>query len=152
MSKSHPVTHNRVTDIYKQNYPNVTGAGLEWVNAHLAYLNRSIALNSNDTYWSQVGNLFMLMHGIAHGFTARATELNQTGLHFRDIFLLNFAIEYGDVESIPSDKRRRGPSLENQHCSALIKVTPDDLFVAHDTWDAYLGSVRQYKTYVMPCA
>ena len=143
------LTHERLTYIYNQNVPTVTGDGLLWVNEHLAYLNSSIYLHANDTYWAQVGNLFMLMHGIAQGYSARANELQLPGLHFRDIFLLNFAIEYFDVENIPPLSRKK-LSIENQHCSALIKVTPEDLFVSHDTWDIYNGTIRQYKTYAMP--
>jgi hypothetical protein len=34
------------------------------------------------------------------------------------------------------------------HCSALVKVTQDDLFFAHDTWSGFSGlGVRVYKTY-----
>lgn len=35
----------------------------------------------------------------------------------------------------------------NAHCSALIKATDSELFMAHDTWSGYNTMLRQYKTY-----
>ncbi len=142
------LTSERIENVHRQVAPNVTGDGLDWVNEHLVFLNSSIALYSNNTNWAQVGLLFMLMHGIADGYSARAGERGVQPLSFRDIFLMNFAIEYSDVANIQKSSRRHF-SLLDQHCSALIKVTSEDIIVAHDTWDDYSGTIRQYKTYAM---
>lgn len=37
--------------------------------------------------------------------------------------------------------------LRQGHCSGYIRITPDDLFMAHDTWTPYNNMNRQYKVY-----
>jgi hypothetical protein len=95
-----------------------------------------------------VYNILRQIEGLAHGFTA-ATG---TKVSFRDLFFFSFQSEIGDVDLATSlsgaKKHKRSLSSWMSHCSALIKVTHDDLFVAHDTWNVFMGmAVRVYKVY-----
>jgi len=44
-------------------------------------------------------------------------------------------------------RHRQRASTRGLHCSALVKVTVDDIFFAHDTWSTYNNMLRQFKTY-----
>lgn len=73
----------------------------------------------------------------------------------------NFWLESGDSEMAEMAQRfsRRMAALSAstdvapwsvlppRRCSALIKLTANDLFVSHDTWSSYEVMLRQYKTY-----
>lgn len=69
---------------------------------------------------------------------------------------MSYQPEIGDVETYLSTKNpnfrgfnavpRPRPNMR-QHCSAFIRPTGADLFMAHDTWGNYNGMLRQYKTY-----
>ena len=58
----------------------------------------------------------------------------------------------GDIEDLESALRKTsGPEkmLGNGHCSALIKVLPNqqDLYVSQDTWTGYNNMLRILKKY-----
>jgi hypothetical protein len=44
------------------------------------------------------------------------------------------------------------PSIQNTHCSAFIRVTPDlqELYSGHTTWADYYNMVRVFKNYDFP--
>eukprot|EP00331_Platyophrya_macrostoma_P027556 CAMPEP_0176442472 /NCGR_PEP_ID=MMETSP0127-20121128/21834_1 /TAXON_ID=938130 /ORGANISM="Platyophrya macrostoma, Strain WH" /LENGTH=565 /DNA_ID=CAMNT_0017827489 /DNA_START=99 /DNA_END=1796 /DNA_ORIENTATION=- len=122
-----------------------------WVDEHIAFMRAQVAANKvEDRFWNQVGKLIRQMEGIADGY------FQKTGspLSFRQVFLANFGSEVGDVQTALEVQQDRPVSRSiaalaaSMHCSALIKVTPDDLFVAHDTWDSFTGlTIRVYKVY-----
>lgn len=163
------VTHQRIDLVYNSQGPfNLTPAAETWFQEHLMYMQTQSQLQ-NSSFWVQVGNLFALMQGIADGYSARAAELGSRTLSMTDIFRLNFAVEAPDVETATgggdgssmlrrrrkqkqpsSDKSSSQNIFPDQHCSALVAVTPNDIFFSHDTWDAYIGTIRMYKTYTMP--
>ncbi|CUG06600.1 lysosomal endosomal membrane protein p68, putative [Bodo saltans] len=127
-----------------------------------------------SAFWTQLGNLVAQMEGIAAGYMQyvvdhhRVGAENQPNLTFTEIFLLNFNNELGDifnvvnVSSFESEvfapKQRTAVSAKhdnklmpfknkNLHCSALVKVTSNDIFFSHVTWGGYNTMVRQYKVY-----
>ncbi len=85
-----------------------------------------------------------------------------------DLFLMNFDDEIIDVNqsnpvwinptcpapSVRQQQRQlqhfaQAPAGlgSDEHCSALIKATPNDLLVTHTTWASFRTMLRQYKTY-----
>jgi hypothetical protein len=159
------VTHDRIDFVYdSMGIYDLSPKAQAWVNEHIAYMELQSSLQ-NSSFWVQVSNLLALMQGIADGYSARAEELGTRKLNFTQIFYLNFNIEYPDVETAVNDELNEGVHFRStekfreqmnkrqyrdQHCSALIKVTADDLFVSHDTWDIFENTIRMFKTYVMP--
>lgn len=123
----------------------------EWIDEHLSFMD-SQANNANDAYGQQLGNMLALLDGIVDGYNARVGKedefLNRTWL-----FYLNFQVEVEDVvraklpEWTLAKLRRKAPTLTNLHCSALIKVTRDDIYFSHATWNSFNSMLRQYKTY-----
>lgn len=76
---------------------------------------------------------------------ARPSEMNLNGQSFVPLEksrMLRARLGNGDVEK---GFQRRG---YGSHCSALVRVTSDDYYYAHDTWSAYSSlAPRQFKTY-----
>ena len=131
----------------------------KWVLEHIDYMNATSQARSEEPFWLQVKLLLAMLRGLTDGY--RAANLDTGSLRpaytFYDIFLLNFGNDLGDVltatnmtdpnmTSLNVDRERRSSV---QHCSALVKVTADDIYFSHVTWGGYNTMVRQYKTYVM---
>ena len=110
----------------------------------------------------QIQQVDGIYDGYVAGFNAAGSSrpANVTMLSPLDIYLISYMNEIDNVlDKFSNDRRRRrattGPKPFNSsslHCSALMKLTSDDLFFAHDTWSGFNTMIRQYKTYVMPQA
>eukprot|EP00672_Neobodo_designis_P000330 CAMPEP_0174883008 /NCGR_PEP_ID=MMETSP1114-20130205/85050_1 /TAXON_ID=312471 /ORGANISM="Neobodo designis, Strain CCAP 1951/1" /LENGTH=649 /DNA_ID=CAMNT_0016118409 /DNA_START=46 /DNA_END=1995 /DNA_ORIENTATION=+ len=94
--------------------------------------------------------------GYVAGYIAAGRPTNITQLSWQDIYLVSYMEELDNVLSKYS--LRGSPRLSQKqkilnnpalHCSALMKLTSDDLFFAHDTWSGFNTMLRQYKTYEM---
>jgi len=128
----------------------------QWVVDHLAYMKQmSEALRATDKFWAVVGDQLSYLDGMADGVNANtaartAGDKNVTSF---ELFLINFGDEIGDVQTAVNVQSGRTPkgfmqSWKPSHCSALIKVTHDDLYMAHDTWSGFEGmAYRMYKVY-----
>ena len=134
--------------------PGASASAAKWVDAHLAFMRNEVEQKSgNDDMWRTVGYILQQLQGIADGYLASNPVPNRQ-LSFLDLFMINFAAEIGDVEQAVSSSR----SVSNagqvpwaqraSHCSALVKWTDDDLYVAHDTWSGYSSmTYRMFKVY-----
>jgi hypothetical protein len=141
------------------------GATGQWVTDHIAYMqNKSKELREVEQFWARVDDMLSFMEGIAAGASAAAPN-GSGNITFVDVFMLNFAgTELPDVETAVAVQGQLGGSMFHNklakkgglfrkkgvptHCSALIRVTPTDLYVAQDTWDVYTSSVyRIHKVY-----
>ncbi|CUG06690.1 phospholipase B-like protein, putative [Bodo saltans] len=152
-------------------------AVLDWVERHIAYMNSKATENMRAGYpnpfWTQVGNLLAQIEGMAAGYNVSLVERgligpSQPNLTFTDFFLLNFNNELSEVYNLlnvsssdmaaTSTKQRTTRSQSspdkllpfknrNLHCSALVKVTDEDIFFSHDSWNSYSSMMRQYKVY-----
>lgn len=125
-----------------------TDASNKWVDEHLHFLRKSInEYKETDPFWDRIGKIFAQMEGIADGYSTASG----TGITFKQVFLNNFGNEIGDVVTATNLMEGKIPDsnvVKQTHCSALIKVTSDDLFVAHDTWSGFSGlGIRVYKVY-----
>jgi hypothetical protein len=129
---------------------NLSACAGAWMATHLAHIEAMVAAGADDAYWRQVGCLLEQMRGLADGYRAVPGASPMT---FHDVFYQNFGVEFGNVFGIcgmqsgtPAAAHGRMPpgalltDERDSHCSGLVRVTADDLFVAHDTW----GSFEQY--------
>lgn len=122
----------------------------QWLNSHIDYMQTAIRTNSSQAFYRQLGKLFQQLQGIVDGFTARAKASGEAGTTLRDVFALNFGEEVGDVEGYVKyfGNARNVPRVRPaRHCSALIKITADDLFMSHTTWSSFQSMRRMYKVY-----
>ena len=139
---------------------NFTGETREWIDRHIAFMYRGAfgtPANANSPYWAQVGKVLLQIEGLQAGYTARQAlaAAPKPPLAFLDVFLLSFFDETADVERstylsrgapIPEAVQRRLKEM-GEHCSALIKLVPKDIFVSHATWNSLSGLLRTFKTY-----
>ncbi|CUG90165.1 lysosomal endosomal membrane protein, putative [Bodo saltans] len=158
------VTAAKMEIFYNNNNYNCTPEETTWINAHLSYVQNMIIIYTSGTmlsnttpealFWRQVGNQWMQLQGLADGLSAHGVP----GIAFADIFRFNFRYEIGDIANavnpppvLGKDETavddHRFPLLRDLHCSALVKITSNDLFFSHDTWSGFTHMIRQYKVY-----
>jgi hypothetical protein len=132
----------------------------DWINAHLAVM-KTLAAAGKTPEDVQLGKLLQQLQGITDGFAAaKREELSSTTIMEFDLlhmFLISFQTEIYAVQKAANPAAAKKPAatraartrdaMRNQHCSALVKLTADDLFMGHDTWGDYSTMLRQYKTY-----
>lgn len=133
-------------------------------NTTLAYATTMIHWNlkmikdrkSYDDFWHQVGLTYHHLQGIFEGYQAFAPE--DEPLTWMDIFILNSVGDWGDWDRTANPPTpplsTDSPPLpyldgmnRGDHCSALIKVTEDNLFFGHGTWDSFCNMLRIFKLY-----
>ena len=123
-----------------------TGPTGAWLSKHIAYMNeRSSHLASSSKFWNSVKLQLAQVQGVADGAAAKL----KVPVSFTQAFLLSFGPELGDVQTAVANQTNKfRQRWKPSHCSAMIRVTHDDLYVAHDTWDVFEGmAYRQYKVY-----
>eukprot|EP01084_Bolivina_argentea_P267267 453632_1 len=141
-----------------------------FITAQRDYIKKTAAQKINDTlttvedltYWKSVQNSVNQIQGMIDGYKSVLTDKSPQYLSEMQIYAIGFNFELADVQNAvnlqaataaPATTTAAPTSTEvelggrNQHCSALIKVTDDELFMAHDTWSQYNAMLRQYKTY-----
>ncbi|KAN0012252.1 hypothetical protein ACTFIU_007550 [Dictyostelium citrinum] len=135
---------------------------INWAKENILYMNQQIELNPNDPYWINVNLVLLQLNGLANGYSD-ANQITDRQLSLMDFILLNMDIEIGDImnslnnKSSPSsfyqskqqNKIKSHVFNNNEHCSALIKLTDDlsELYTGHTTWSAYYQMVRMIKSY-----
>lgn len=148
---------------------------MAFVQNHYDYLTEkgskfdpSIVTAESTNATIQVGLYMNHLQGLYDGYMRRWLERGSPvaeQLTLLDMFMVNLQPELGDIvtaTSTPSSMRgiqggegddfRSTASLDINkqrvdHCSALIRPTHDDLYLAHATWSGYNTMFRQYKTY-----
>jgi hypothetical protein len=125
---------------------------------------------------SQLEKIWAQLEGLQEGYAgylqlfpnvAGSSGTIPQPLGFFELFLISFQSEFWDVMNYLNAINMTTPRTEAQlksfasslpqnhadHCSGLIKPVVDkngnvvDLFVSHDTWNAFNAMLRQYKTY-----
>lgn len=156
------LTQERILDTLKNTFwgdgglekvLNKSPDAVKWIDSHISFMEHE--LNASDEYKQQLQNMFALMDGIVDGYNHRVEKqsefLNRTWL-----FYLNLQEEIGNiVESVMSHddfaklQKEMPRFLFDLHCSALVKITKQDIFFSHVTWNSFNTMLRQYKTYKM---
>ena len=157
------LTHDRISMFYI-NTAAATNATFapntkyhNFLQEHLQFLETLTSAVPCDEYCEWLGCLMQQVKGIAHGYAAnRSTD--DLLLTESDIFFLNFMWDAMDIATAVASSEdlkmyERFPFLDprqedGDHCSALVRNTGDDLWMAHVSWNHFPSMLRQYKTYI----
>ncbi|EAL64426.1 phospholipase B-like protein [Dictyostelium discoideum AX4] len=128
---------------------------ISWAKENILYMNQQIQLNQNDPYWINVNLVLQQLNGLTNGYSD-ANQNPDRQLSLMDFILLNMNVEIYDImNSLKNNsssfyQQPNNNSFDNnQHCSALIKLTDDltELYTGHTTWSDYYQMVRMIKSY-----
>lgn len=122
---------------------------IHWIKKHIKWILENSNSNKNkDEFWKNVNYIMRQLRGFTKGYNHVAPENEK--LSFFDLFAMNFQNEIGSVmRAIGYSKEEvEATSYKKGGCSALIRPTDDDLFMAHATWGTYNSMLRIYKDYV----
>ena len=109
----------------------------------------------SDDLGRQIGNQLEQMKGMGAGYRAAHTAAAES-LTDADIYRLSLYIEMGDIEKgvapqLVQDMWKKfpqlAPGMSDVTCSAIVKLTDKDLFVAHNTFTWYNTMMRIFKSY-----
>lgn len=106
--------------------------------------------NAMSKFWVQVGHLMEQVQGQADGANSQLKGL--LNVSFFDQYVLNLDAELGSIgKACPLGDASlfvRTSFPQQGHCSALIKITNEDLFASQVTWSAdILMPARIFKQY-----
>ena len=119
-------------------------ANRAWVGAQVAANDKSD--KSDDPYWRHVGLVLAQLDGLAAGYAAHRDPRATRPLSLTDLHVFNAGSDLEDVAAVVGAD---GPKAagRGQSCSALVRLTQDDLFVSQVTWSSYNAMLRAYKRY-----
>lgn len=131
-------------------YPQI----VPWIEQHYAYLQQRAG--GGDDIGKVIGGMLALIEGLAEGYNAANTDPSRV-INATEMFWMSFQAEVGDLITAyaSSDEIQQwlaypdtDPRRLARHCSALVKILPDDVYFSHVTWSGFNSMLRQYKTYV----
>lgn len=141
-----------------------------WLAKNDDFVDAQVAAHADsDAFWNQVGLLRTQVNGIEAGYNSAAPASRplvhetfrnmQIGGDLEDLASAVAAQTGHSVEELLPSRGlrewagvRSGASVDStgQHCSALVKLTADDVFISQATWGSLNSMTRTYKRYDMP--
>lgn len=124
-----------------------------FMNSQLAWVRTQVKRYSNNSaYWRSVELILVHFDGIIAGYmaTAPTTEyLSATDLlvYVLQDELPDYVLATNTSAVFHATLPGRRARLFGSHCSVLVKLTPHELWTAHDTWYDYNSMLRVMKTY-----
>jgi len=155
------ITCTEISQYYENFASDVFGKGvnpgdntIKFIQDNYNYLLKMINENKDDDYWFEINQLVSQIEGMYNGFIEAScigdTELgvvnDYTTLNKPTITHFLLLSSFGDLYQIAlkltepgMNSRSRGIKHRRliERCSALIKVTDNDIIVGHNTWDSY---------------
>jgi hypothetical protein len=90
---------------------------------------------NSDDYWKHASALLLQAEGMAAGYAAIAPS--DKALSAAQVYILTLAGDLEDLSEVFSDNAPLKTSTSHMDCSALVKLSANDLFVGHTTFNAY---------------
>lgn len=132
-----------------------------WLDANSKWLKAQVAAAPpGDLYWAAIGWQLTQLDGLVEGYNS---EGRASPLTHRQLEVLNLQGDLGDLLKATDPSLRPHPenmtddelmryTLETTHCSALIKLLPDnsELFIGHNMWWGYYTMLAVIKRFDFP--
>ncbi len=119
-----------------------------FLTENLQWMKAQVKANPNDPYFYQMGLILDQLSGLNDGYkkTPRKPSLDIDPFGF---LLFQVGADLDAIQSALNTKSSKKRPPGGAHCSALIKLLPDnkDLFVSHDTWEEFSGMLKIIKKY-----
>lgn len=117
-----------------------------FVSSQNNYIKSMISQKPNDVYWQLVNAIWQQLNGMYKGYSDRVTELGLSAqrLSFNQFYLL---ANQGDLEDIVPAFPKKGQREKSADCNTFVKLTSNDLFTTHSTFNHYSLMLRIYKVY-----
>lgn len=110
---------------------------------------RANELRDQIPYWNQVFLLLQQLTGLDDQYSGRKLNaVNKYRFTRRNpVMFLNWEADMIDLETVYNKTRNKNSLNQTGHCSALIKVTHDDIYFGHTSWYTYKAMIRILKRY-----
>jgi Phospholipase B len=121
---------------------------LDWINNQSEWVAKMVKHNPVSNYWQLVNVTLNQYNGIYDGYTTAVKSFGKSHMLInpQNFYWVTYGSDYGDVNGyfkyIAGEKR----SVRKGHCSFLLKLVEDDLYVSHDTWTDYIQMLKVFKT------
>ena len=133
---------------------------LAWVTQHIEYMNATSRANAADRFWARVGMMLEQLRGQMDGVNLAASSAGPK-CTFTDVFLVSFYFEAWDIKGkFPTTQQQQQQQAQPAaahdddtlgrrptHCSAIVRATATDLYLAHTSWFRFEFMRRIMKTY-----
>lgn len=111
------------------------------------YIKAMIGKRPADAYWQLVNTLWQQLMGMYDGYSARVSELGlaEQKLTFNQFYYLTNMGDLGEIMEAfypPESSVAKTPD-----CNIFIKLTDEDLYSTHSTFNRYSLMLRIYKIY-----
>ncbi|XP_053201863.1 putative phospholipase B-like 2 [Panonychus citri] len=108
------------------------------------------AFSSNNSYWYQVSLILNQLTGLSDGITGKTIYKPGINIDLHGkIFILNILTDIMSMESVYNRTVIKS-DLGHTSCSALVKLTVNELIVGHATWYELGCMLRIIKKYNLP--
>ena len=125
------------------------------------HINSSLMHPTTTPFGKQLRQQMRQIQGLTAGWQARYADpaSRMIGMHrldLRSVYLISYMDELSNINTkfagtMKSEAAKtfttRSEVRNREHCSAMMKLTDEDFFFAHDTWSHFNTMLRQYKTY-----
>jgi hypothetical protein len=100
---------------------------MQFLMTNKVWMQQQIAANKGDVYWHQVSLVWTQLQGLVDGYNAYCDEDKQ--LEFWSIWALSGGDDLWElIEALTGDGTK---ASDHDHCSAIIKVTPNNEGAVH---------------------
>ena len=131
-----------------------------WLDDHAHWVEQQVeAAAPGEAYWASVAWQLGQLKGLVAGYNS----VSSNPLTQRQMEILNLQGDIGDLLKVTDPSKRPQPTrmsseelkaytLESTHCSALVKLLPDnsELYIGHNMWWGYYTMLAVVKRYHFP--
>jgi hypothetical protein len=136
---------------------NMIGSTLGWGKSMKQYMddntqwvNDQVKANPSSDYWKLVGLSYRQLQGMYDGYVNATIQAQHTPVSWDMYYSMSLEGDFDDLCSVFKCDGMAATRARKGHCSVLIKITADDLFMGHTTWTGFESMTRIFKLMDLP--